>query len=151
MILLLLAGCLPHAAVTPDIEAMHAFAMEARGRTVAGMAAVSVGDGPWHLEALLPSGTSLFSVTVDDGVTIDAPDEDLARWLGRVPFDRDLAALYRYRCEVERCRAGRWKLVRDGEGWKVRGPGGPARLATDGPLRVLTDARRGYTLKVHVP
>lgn len=148
MIVLLAACLLPPATVRPDVDAVHGFALEAHGHAMAGMAAVAVAEGDWRLDALLPTGTALFSVRVTaDGTTVDAADPALGAWVGRIPFDRDLAALYRYAC-VDRCRAGRWTLrVRDGA-TRIRGPGGPATLTEADGVRVLTDGARGYVLKV---
>ncbi|MBX2796333.1 MAG: hypothetical protein KTR31_01650 [Myxococcales bacterium] len=152
MIAWLMACSLPMAS-TQELEGLHGFAMEARGRTMAGMAAVSVGDGPWRLDALLPTGTALFSVEVSDGeVQLESSDPDLAGVLKRLPFERDLAAMMRYRCDAPRCRAGRHRLITvDERTWKVRGPGGPARVTREQNTWMLADPIRGYTLRVVIP
>ena len=142
---------LPPASVLPPVESLHGFAMEARGHTFAGLAAVSVGPRPWQLDVLMPTGNSLFSVQVGDEVQVQAGMPELEEVLARIPFERDLALLYRYRCEGSRCRAGRWRLVAQGEGWSLRGPGGRATLVRQGQLLVLHDPRRGYTMRVHAP
>jgi len=148
--LLLLAGCTwAPAHLLGDAEHEDQFALAAHGHVLAGTALVATHDGVATLHALAPTGTDLFQVTVDaGGAAITSPDDDLAARLRKIPFDRDLSVLYRLRCDAPRCKAERWRLVRRPDGWRVRGPGGPATLVRDGDRWRLTDPVRGYTLTV---
>lgn len=148
--LLLLAGCAwAPARVLGDTERADVFAIEGHGRVMAGTALVAAKDGAVTLHAITPTGTDLFEVRVDaSGATVEAADPDLAGWLARLPFERDLTALYRVTCDVDRCRFGAFRLVRRTSGWALRGPGGPAVLTVEGGAFRLEDARRGYVLRV---
>lgn len=151
MIVLWLAGCLwAPARLLADSERADAFAIEAHGNTIAGTALVVHHAGEVTLHAIAPTGTDLFEVRVGPGgATVDAADPSLGAWLERMPFHRDLTALYRAACDVERCRYEDFRLVRGASAWRISGPGGAATYAVDaaGGWR-LHDRRRGYTLRV---
>lgn len=148
MILWLLACAMHPAVPLGPVERIDAFAIEARGQTMAGMALVASDAEQITLQALTPVGNAMFTVSVvDHHSEVDSPQPDLALWLGRMPFARDLSALYRYEC-TQRCKAGAWTLISTDNQTKIRGPGGRATLRTDDSTWVLSDLRRGYTLTV---
>ncbi|MCA9494883.1 MAG: hypothetical protein KC621_33370 [Myxococcales bacterium] len=145
----LAAWAAPPEATLPDHgEHVDLFAIEGHGHGFGGLGIV-VHDGPTMvLEALTPAGPSLFTVRVEDGqTTIDALDEGLADFLRRLPFDRDLAALYLVD-GTERLSLLGWTIVPKSDGWVIKGPKGRARVRRDGEARVLRDRLRGYTLTV---
>lgn len=145
MIVWLMACAHTPAEILPAVRRTDPFVIEASAR-IAGLAIVVVEDDDWALQALTPTGLSLFTARANEEVI--APDE-MKPILARLPFERDLWLLYRLRC-ADRCRTPKGHLrVKDGVG-RWRGAGGPARVTTDGNAFVLRDPRRGYTLKVVV-
>ncbi len=150
MIWLLLTGCLwAPARVLGPTEHQDVFALRAHGQVVAGPALVTHADGRTTLHALAPTGTELFEVRVEaGGASVRCPDPELARGLARIPFHRDLTALYALRCDTARCRADGWRLRSTPDGFTIAGSGGPATLRRVEDRWVLEDTRRGYTLTV---
>lgn len=149
MILALLLACAPKVA-PPVAAAEHVdrFALAGHGHAFGGLAIV-VHDGPdVTLEALSPAGPAIFTVVVAGGNTaIDAADPGMAAMLGRLPFARDLTALYLADC-AQRCAVGAWTVRPTRDGWRVAGEGGPARVTRGDGTLVLRDRLRGYTLTV---
>jgi len=150
-LLVLLSGCAwGPARVLADGEHADMFALESHGHAIGGTALVAHVGGTVTLHAIAPTGTDLFEVRVGpSGAEIRSPDEALAGWLDRVPFHRDLTALYRATCDTDRCRFEAFRIVRRETSWRISGPGGPATWTADpaGGWR-LSDRRRGYTLRV---
>ena len=136
------------AEVLPASQRVVPFSLEGHGQRIVGTGVVVPdGDGGVILEALGPGGIGLFSVSArGEAITIEAARPELATLLDRVPFERDLAGTVVYRCGAKRCAAGPWTLVVEDDGWRVRGPGGPARVRLEDDRLVLRDAVRGYTL-----
>ncbi len=156
MIGLLVMACvgLPAAPESPLVEVFHQFAIEARGRTFAGMAVVRI-DGPsYSLVAITPGGVELFSVSGDeDAHVVSAPQEDLKSVLERLPLGRDLHLLYAWSCgAADACRVGGGRIEEgpSPEGWlrSWSGPSGPALVRIEEGRATLEDPRRGYTLRV---
>ena len=148
--LVLLAGCAwGPARALGDGEHADLFVLESHGHAIAGTALVAHKGGDVTLHAIAPTGTDLFEVRVDaSGAVVGSPDPALAAWLDRVPFHRDLTALYRATCDTARCRFEDFRIV-TGTSWRIRGPGGPATYGMDAAGRWrLEDRRRGYTLRV---
>lgn len=130
------------------IERVDSFAIEARGHQMLGQALVASGPDQTALVALTPTGNELFTVTVQGGAaTVVSTDPDLGHWLERIPFARDLTALYRRDCDT-RCRDNGLAYIPTTTGAKLRGPGGPAKLSREGRQRTIRDRRRGYSLTV---
>lgn len=151
MIPWLLAACahLPPATALPPVEGTDGFVIRAGDRSLGGLAAVSVSDERFALLGLTPAGTSLFSIQGREGEPpeVAAPDPEMARVLGLLPFERDLWLLYRWRCEA-RCRTEHGRLLREGDTLRWRGRGGPATVELGESRTVLTDPRRHYTVTV---
>ena len=156
MIGLLLMACagLPVAPESPPVEVLHQFAIQARGQTFAGMAAVQIQGEAYTLVAITPGGLELFSVRGDaETLTVSAPQEDLEAMLERLPLGRDLQLLYAWRCgSVPACAVGGGRLTEapSETGWtrSWKGPGGPAVVTVEKGRATLEDPRRGYTLLV---
>ena len=131
--LLALLACAPKQPLEVSSERQEVvcqFAIDAHGRSFAGlMAAVFEGEGV-EVAALAPSGTEIFRVRrYGDEVTVTAPDPAWVPWLERLPLHRDLPLVFAWHCPVERCRvAGGTLRQRDLDGGGVerrwRGPGG---------------------------
>ena len=142
------AAPLPEAVLREHAEHVDLFTLEGHGHGFGGLGIV-VHDGPTVvLEALTPAGPALFTVRVENGsTTIDALDEGLADFLRRLPFDRDLAALYL----VDGTRAETvlgWTVRPRSDGWTLHGPKGRARVRRLPDGLELRDRLRGYTLTV---
>ena len=129
-------------------EHVDLFSVEGYGQAFGGIAVV-VHEGPiFALEALTPAGPPLFTVRVEGGrTTIDALDPGLGELLGRLPFDRDLAALYLVDGS-RRLRVLDFRVRPRSDGWVVGGPRGRARVRREGEGLVLSDRLRGYRLTV---
>ncbi len=161
---LLMTACagLPVAPESPPIEVVHQFAIQARGQTFAGMAAVRVDGEAFTLVAITPAGLELFQVRGDaQGSTVTAPQEDLQEVLERLPLGRDLHLLYAWSCGGEpACEVGGGRIEEGPQesGWfrSWKGPGGTAFVTFEEGRATLEDPRRGYSLRVvgeeiHVP
>ncbi len=156
MTALLLAACagLPVAVEAPPVEVLHQFAIQARGQTFAGMAAVQLQGDAYTLIAITPGGLELFSVRGDaETLTVSAPQEDLKAMLERLPLGRDLHLLYAWSCgTAPACVVGGGRLTEGATeaGWMRtwKGPGGPAVVTVENGRATLEDPRRGYTLRV---
>lgn len=156
MIAALLLACagLPLAPQAPPIEVVHQFAIQARGQTFAGMAAVQLQGDAFTLVAITPGGLELFSVRGDaDGSTVTAPQADMQAVLEKLPLGRDLHLIYAWGCgSTPACQVGGGRVTEGpGEdGWtrSWKGPGGPAQVIIGEGRATLSDPRRGYTLRV---
>jgi hypothetical protein len=153
-LLALLACAHPPPAAAPAArqEVVCAFAIDARGRTLAGlMAAVLTPDGV-EVSALTPTGLELFRVSSHGGVAqVAAPDPAWEPWLARLPFERDLPLVFAWSCPAGRCAAGggvlRERALPGGgvrRAW--RGPEGPVVAEIVPGQAVLRDPRRGFTV-----
>lgn len=148
MFFALLACAHSPATLAPPVEAVDSFRLDVHGRSVMGTAIVRTDGDQIRMQAITPAGTSLFSVTVQDGQQqVTSADPELTALLDRLPFYRDLPLTYVYRCEAERCEAGGWRFRATESGWRVKGPGGPMRIETGPPLRLI-DGRRGVTTTI---
>ncbi len=129
-------------------EHVDLFSIEGHGQVFGGVAVVAH-DGPTlAMEALTPAGPSLFTVRVEGGrTTIEALDPGLGELLGRLPFDRDLAALYLVDGS-QRVRVLGFRVRPKSDGWSVSGSRGRARVRREGEGLVLRDRLRGYRLTV---
>lgn len=153
---LLLAACAHPPLATGPVraEGLHQFALTARGHTFAGQAAMVVEADSFRLQALAPTGGTLFEVHGDASHTeATAPEPAMAAILERLPFHRDLSLLTRWRCPADgTCDTGSGRLTQStdetGRTLRWRGPGGPATVVLGEGRAELTDPRRGYRLVV---
>jgi hypothetical protein len=138
----------PEAALPPPGEHVQLFVLEGHGRAFGGTAIVVHDAASIELEALTPAGPGLFTARVEGGeARVEAVDPALAEALGRLPFARDLTALYLVD-GARRERIGAWTVHPTADGWRVRGPGGGARIVRVAGGLALRDRLRGYTLTV---
>jgi len=151
---LLACAGLPVATQAPPIEVVHQFAIQARGHTFAGMAAVRVDGDDYTLVAITPGGVELFNVRGDaEGSVVTAPQQDLKDVLERLPLGRDLHLIYAWSCgSAPACEVagGRIEEAPGDDGWtrSWTGPGGPAVVTLQDGRATLDDPRRGYTLRI---
>ncbi len=151
--LLWMLGC-PRAggpAVALDaIEAPAQFALRTPGRDIAGGAFVrTTADGEIWLVATTPIGTELFRVHVNGAEQeVRAAVPEMEPVLNRIPFSRDLALVYRWRCAAPPCKTALGRLTQDGDAMRWRGHGGGARVRVGAGEVVLVDDRRSYELRV---
>lgn len=148
--LLLLLACATRAPAElgPPVQDAGGFLIRAGETSMAGMAVVAIEDDSFTLQALTPTGLSLFSIRGDaDGTEVSAPSDAMEQVLRRIPFERDLWLLYRLDCET-RCRARGGTLTATEDGLRWRGPGGPAVVVHEADRSVLKDRRRRYELVI---
>lgn len=145
-------GCAMRAPVEvrSTVEAVDQFALTAHGHTFAGLAVVQVDDPDASLSALTPAGIALFDVrlTALDDAQVRSPDPGMTAVLERIPFGRDLALLYRWRCPVSTCVTPYGRLRVDGDQTTWTGRQGRATVQWSETGAELTDPRRGYSLRV---
>jgi Protein of unknown function (DUF3261) len=138
----------PDAVPPPAAEHVQLFVLSGHGHAFGGTAIVVHESDTVVLEALSPAGPSLFTARVEGAeAQVEAIDPGLAQVLGRIPFARDLTALYLVD-GARRERTSGWTVRPTDDGWRVSGPGGGARIRRVAGGLELRDRLRGYTLTV---
>lgn len=148
---LLLMGCLhrPLAEVRP-VEEVAGFKIEVLGTTIAGTGVFVEEGDQLVFQALTPAGTALFSVRdgVDSEPEVQAPKEEMAEMLARIPWYRDLSLLFRWDCPQGRCTVETGRIIQTPDARRYRGEGGPATVTLTAETVELWDPRRRYRLTV---
>ncbi len=152
--LLLWLGCAPRVWIAPPaapVQAVEQFALTRGDAAMAGLAAVHI-DGPVvTLDALSPSGVSLFRVIAGpDDVQLRAPDPAWEQALAAIPFRRDLLLVHAWSCPSGRCAVDggvvRQRQTDAGVLRRYRGKGGGARVLLTAGRAELHDRLRGYRI-----